>query len=415
MCGPQSMEVVDALPLEALTFLPVATSETEANDSKKGKKTIGKVSKKSTQVINENIVSASSRMNLKPNKSEEPPLFYKRPLPFDKPTHPTQTKTVGESRRFSGKGSVSVAKKVGGNSSGGDDYLPEEVNGGDESQSPDFDVREEMIKDLRIIENPNNPKPISSVSIHQTTSRPLYRPLTTFNLLDPPSPDSGEMTSPIPKYEWMRRSLAPTQSQRQQKETQTKEKDSDEPTLPKFTTTTFDFDVRLSDQPGVSDASNNFTSKSQRSRTSNLTSNPHPSSSSRSRKQQEDSIVTDKLNFSSDDNFFVDGMRFGKNKEGIGNRDDMNAYQAPQRPKSAASRPSSAGSTRKSAAGLSSSLKGSVKKQTSDFLRDAEQQQEEQQRDERLKRDLKRAEKEIKIKEAALKRQVKRYGVFYDD
>lgn len=413
--GPKSMDVVDALPLEALIFLPPANFETQTNDSKKGKKMIAKVSKKPTQVVNENIVSSSIRMNLKPNKSEEPPLFYKRPLPSDKSTHPIHTNTVGESRRFSDKGSISAAKKVGGNSGGGDDYLPEEVNGGEESESSDFDVREEMIKDLRIIENPNNPKPISSVSIH-STSRPLYRPLTTFNLLDPPSPDSGEMTSPIPKYEWMRRSLAPTQSQRQQKETQTKEKDSDEPTLPKFTTTTFDFDVRLSDQHGVSDARNNFTSKSQRSRTSNLTSNPPPSSSSGRRKQQEDSIITDKLNFSSDDNFFVDGIRFGKSsKEGIGNRDDINAYQAPQRPKSAASRPSSAGSTRKSAAGLSSSLKGSVKKQTSDFLSDAEQQQEEQHRDERLKRDLKRAEREIKIKEAALKRQVKRYGVFYDD
>jgi hypothetical protein len=463
------------LPLEALIFLPPSSLETQTNDLKKGKKTTtttaAKVSKpmktKPTQVINENVVSSSGRMNLKPKQSEEPPLFYKRPIPSQEPTRPLRTNSVGglsgstatHRRAPERKGSTGSAARVGRDEdvydgdayvSGDDEYLLEEVNGGDESApppaAPDFDIREEMVKDLRIADTQTNPKPISSVSLHQT-SRPLYRPLTTFNLLNPPSPspDSGEATSPIPKYEWMRRSLAPTQQQpqqsqrqRQQKETQTKEKDSNEAsTRPKFTTTTFDFDPRLLDPQGggVSDGrtqserpshlNDTFPSKSQRSRANQST----PSSSNTHRRQpQEDSIVTDKLNFSSEDNFFVDGIRFGGG--GGGHRDDMATQQRPQsaasstfrKNPSSTSRPSSAGSTRRSAAGsrdsggLSSSLKGSVKKQTSDFLRGDEQKQEEQARDERLKRDLRRTEREIKIKEAALKRQAKRhYGVSYDD
>jgi hypothetical protein len=351
-----------------------------------------------------------------------------------------------------------------------EDYLLEEVTGGDESAPPDnaandkndFDLREVMVKDLRIAESrgaPSNPKPVSSVSFHQTqpTGRPLYRPLTTFNLLNPPSPSlnsdhEDEVTSPVPKYEWMKRSLAPTthqpqhqqgqhghgqQQKRQQRETQTKEgRDANEPTIaplsrPKFST--FEFDPKLlGPQPGDRNGNANGSHSNHRPRTSGGSSSASASRSQSHgqgyghRRQQEDHVVTDKMNFSSaEDNFFIDGIRF---RGGGGGGNDSNTQQRPQSAASGAAgapfrknsssasvpRPSSAGSTRRSGGGrgLSSSVKGSVKKQTSDFLRGEEQRQELE--EERVKRDLRRSEREMKIKEAALKRQAKKYGVDLD-
>jgi hypothetical protein len=479
-------ELVDALPLEALIRVPppdpataAAALGSEAVDGeiKKGSRSNGKAMKpmkkkpmasQSTQVINENIVTSAPK-TMKPKlQSEEPPLFQKRQQQ-QQPSLPSQRVTSRPSRTPAAT-AAAVAAYGDDEEEIEEDYLLEEVTGGDESAPPDnaandkndFDLREVMVKDLRIAESreaPSNPKPVSSVSFHQTqpTGRPLYRPLTTFNLLNPPSPSlnsdhEDEVTSPVPKYEWMKRSLAPTthqpqhqqgqhghgqQQKRQQRETQTKEgRDANEPTIaplsrPKFST--FEFDPKLlGPQPGDRNGNANGSHSNHRPRTSGGSSSASASRSQSHgqgyghRRQQEDHVVTDKMNFSSaEDNFFIDGIRF---RGGGGGGNDSNTQQRPQSAASGAAgapfrknsssasvpRPSSAGSTRRSGGGrgLSSSVKGSVKKQTSDFLRGEEQRQELE--EERVKRDLRRSEREMKIKEAALKRQAKKYGVDLD-
>jgi hypothetical protein len=157
-------------------------------------------------------------------------------------------------------------------------------------------------------------------------------------------------------------------------------------------------------------------------------------------KKNDDALVTDRMALSAELDMFIDGTRFGRKDEPKLRPQNSSSPSPPTRNKTTGSRPSSAGprvtrsrpstsigensqaSTRRSSTGLSSSIKGSLKTQTNDLLRDLhlagerDESDPEAQRiyDERIKRDLKRTEREMKIKEAALKRQVKKYGVDLD-
>jgi hypothetical protein len=455
---PNSPDVVDALPLGALILLPSSVPKSSSSSSselhqnplkEKTKSKVMKNNKKpSPELINENIVLIQRT----PSASQEP-LFQKRVVlsssESQRTKRPNSAQNLSSSRKISQRAVVDIPRSnLHDDDDDDDELLIDEPTAGDESAPPDFDLREEMVKDSRI----TTPKPISSVTLNQSNSRPLYRPLTTFNLLNTTttSPTKQEIDQP-PRYDWMRNSLAP-EPQKISHVTEDHPNDSN-PTRPKLSTATFDFEGAA----GLFDNKVPLPNHKKQN-----ISRPKTTLSSRElySKKIDDSLITDRVSLSAELDMFIDGTRFGRKDQQIKPHSSHTSTPSPPKknktmtPSSSSTRPSSAGprstrnrsdsventsqshpSTRRPSTsttgggrgggGLSSSVKGSLKTQTHDLLRElhldgddgeAEDLNTTQRRkyDERMKRDIKRTENEIKRKEAALKRQVKRYGVDLD-
>jgi hypothetical protein len=272
----------------------------------------------------------------------------------------------------------------------GDEFEPPE---------PEIDIREAMLKDERIYENP---KPVSSISIQQG-NRPLYRPTTAFNLASSKSSPLESPTKPFeaPRYDWMKRSLQP-----ENRFTLTNDKNSQtqpvisqpSPKQTKMTTTTLDLDpsaiqrsrgVYIDGKTQMERNTGNINVKTAKTKTK------VPARDQPSRKSEEGSSGRQSL---SEFDFLVDGLGYSV---GAG----VNERPSTAKPL----RPSSAGTARRPSTGFQRTTSGKIG--TTQPAEDLEAQKFE----DRMRRDLKRGEKELTFKEAALKKQLRKYGANLDE
>mmetsp|Transcript_22366 Transcript_22366/g.32582 ORF Transcript_22366/g.32582 Transcript_22366/m.32582 type:complete len:1512 (-) Transcript_22366:227-4762(-) len=459
--GPNGADIVDAIPLEALLYIPKPGSPIRPSISNKRKtmdvpkeKTLKvkrsepskvKVTESGTKIINANVVERGS--NGSTLKSSRPHSASARHTSGSNKT--SATKLKGESNngvsmsngdiprrsykawtRSSTKDSVDteespqqvanptpVTEKADNNSGGGDD-----------SAIPEWDEEEfhnEIVSDprLRSKSGIGSTRPSSS-SASVRPARPLYRPITAEDLAPSPTPRDieamggffapTETTDDNPlNYTWMRRSLQPdvyTDAKVIEEVVKPRtHSNRDSQNQSKVTATNIDFNLSHETPVGRSQNEKNLVGMSVHMKRSNARGEGFRESKSKQKPRTQDNIdVIDDNN-----SFGTDGtVEFGVS--GVGLSTGKTATWKSSRPKSASA--TRRGPSSKTSSVRPKSANTSRKNETSRSNRPWMQQEnvanpEDPKYNERLWRELKRTEKETRAKEAALRRQLKKMGM----